>query len=54
MRNAKCDGLLDSVLRETVPMYGRMIHGESKDGQLSQESQAYDVQGRVGLSLSFI
>lgn len=46
MRNAKCPGLLDTVLAETIPMYGRMIHGEKK-GKLFEESQAYDIHGRV-------
>lgn len=30
-------------------MYGRMIHGETKDGKLFQESQEYDPYGRVSL-----
>ncbi|QDS68654.1 kynurenine 3-monooxygenase, mitochondrial precursor (Biosynthesis of nicotinic acid protein 4) [Venturia effusa] len=45
MRNAKCPGLLDAVLAETIPMYGRMIHGE-KQGKIFEESQAYDIHGR--------
>ncbi|KAL8727859.1 MAG: hypothetical protein Q9181_005551, partial [Wetmoreana brouardii] len=46
MKNAKCDGLLDAVLNETIPMYGRMIHGRGQGGELYEESQAYDAQGR--------
>ncbi|KAL9117269.1 MAG: hypothetical protein Q9187_006198, partial [Circinaria calcarea] len=46
MRNAKCDGLIEAVLEETIPMYGRMIHGRRKAGELYQEPQAYDVHGR--------
>ncbi|KAL8829881.1 MAG: hypothetical protein Q9191_001750 [Dirinaria sp. TL-2023a] len=46
MRNAKSDGLLESVLQETIPMHGRMIHGRGKDGHLFQEPQAYDARGR--------
>lgn len=46
MRNAKCPGLLDTVLAETIPMYGRMVHGEKK-GKLFEESQSYDIHGRV-------
>ncbi|KAL9602437.1 MAG: hypothetical protein Q9219_001861 [cf. Caloplaca sp. 3 TL-2023] len=46
MRQAKCEGLLDAVLKETIPMHGRMIHGTSKGGDLYEESQAYDAQGR--------
>lgn len=49
MRSAKTDGLLDDVLKETIPMHGRMIHGKGKDDQLTQESQAYDIRGRVCL-----
>ncbi|TID13474.1 General transcriptional corepressor [Venturia nashicola] len=45
MRNAKCDGLLDTILAQTIPMHGRMIHG-GKKGKISEESQAYDVNGR--------
>lgn len=47
MKHAKCDGLLDAVLDESIPMYGRMIHGQGQDGKLYQESQAYDAKGRV-------
>ncbi|KAL9589861.1 MAG: hypothetical protein Q9203_001316 [Teloschistes exilis] len=46
MKHAKCDGLLDAVLDESIPMYGRMIHGQGQDGKLYQESQAYDAKGR--------
>jgi len=46
MRNANCPGLLDAVLAETIPMHGRMIHGE-KNGKIFEESQAYDIHGRV-------
>ncbi|OCL13724.1 kynurenine 3-monooxygenase [Glonium stellatum] len=45
MRKADCPRLLDSVLNETIPMHGRMIHGE-KHGNLFQEPQLYDVHGR--------
>ncbi len=43
---AKCAGLLESILEETIPMYGRMIHGES-NGKLFEQAQVYDVHGRV-------
>ncbi|KAI4110119.1 MAG: hypothetical protein L6R37_000012 [Teloschistes peruensis] len=36
----------DAVLDESIPMYGRMIHGQGQDGKLYQESQAYDAKGR--------
>ena len=28
-------------------MRGRMVHGQTKDGKLFQESQDYDIKGRV-------
>lgn len=40
------DGLLESVLAETIPMHARMIHGRKKGGETCQESQAYDAHGR--------
>lgn len=46
MREADSAGLLDSVLTETIPMYGRMIHGEDSKGSLTEEAQLYDVHGR--------
>ena len=47
MRHSGNGNLLGSVLEETIPMHGRMIHGRKKTGELYQESQAYDVHGRV-------
>ena len=47
MKAAGSDGLLDDILNKTIPMKGRMIHGRGKDGELQQESQAYDINGRV-------
>ena len=49
MRHAGSTDLLDDVLKETIPMHGRMIHGKNRAGELYQESQAYDVNGRVCL-----
>lgn len=46
MRHSDSPKLLESVLAETIPMYGRMIHGEDSDGNLTEESQQYDVHGR--------
>ena len=51
MRNANVPGLIDAVLAETIPMHGRMIHGQ-KQGKLFEESQAYDIHGRVRSKLS--
>jgi kynurenine 3-monooxygenase len=53
MRNANVPGLLDSILAETIPMHGRMIHGQ-KNGELFEESQAYDIHGRVCVYLSLL
>lgn len=39
--------LIDKLLQETIPMYGRMIHGKSTSGELWEAAQAYDVHGRV-------
>ena len=47
IRQSRCEGLLDQVLKETIPMHARMIHGRKKNGELYQESQKYDANGRV-------
>jgi kynurenine 3-monooxygenase len=46
MRQANVPGLLDTVLSGTIPMYGRMIHGQTMTGHLNSEAQLYDVHGR--------
>ena len=46
IRHAGFDGLLDAVLKDTIPMHGRMIHGQDGKGTLIEESQLYDVHGR--------
>ena len=47
MKLSQGDGLLEEVLKETIPMHARMIHGRRKGGELYKESQAYDANGRV-------
>ena len=47
MRQAECDGLLEDVLRGTIPMHARMIHGRRKNNDIYEESQEYDANGRV-------
>jgi len=47
MKNANSDGLLNEVLNQTIDMDSRMIHGRRSDGGLFQESQIYDINGRV-------
>lgn len=46
MRHSGRPGLLDSIMAETIPMHGRMIHGE-QFGKLFEDSQQYDIYGRV-------
>lgn len=48
MRHSGSPDLLDAVLEETIPMHGRMIHG-TKYGELYEESQTYDINGRVSI-----
>ncbi|KAI9797697.1 MAG: kynurenine 3-monooxygenase, mitochondrial precursor [Piccolia ochrophora] len=44
--HARCPGLLDGVLKETLPMHGRMIHARNANGDIVETSQQYDVHGR--------
>jgi kynurenine 3-monooxygenase len=46
MRKANRPALLDAVLKETIPMHGRMIHGQNL-GKPFEESPTYDIHGRV-------
>ncbi|KAJ5225225.1 hypothetical protein N7468_006450 [Penicillium chermesinum] len=46
IKQAERDGLVENVLRDTIPMYGRMIHGR-EGGSLWEAAQAYDVHGRA-------
>lgn len=46
MRHSGSSDLVERVLSDTIPMYGRMIHGKDAKGQLTEESQSYDVRGR--------
>ncbi|KAK2810683.1 kynurenine 3-monooxygenase, mitochondrial precursor [Emmonsiellopsis sp. PD_5] len=46
MKQTNRSGFIDAVMKETIPMHGRMIHGKSKLGNLTEEPQAYDVHGR--------
>lgn len=47
MRHAEQPKLLDHVMATTIPMRGRMIHGRRPNGALYEQSQDYDVHGRV-------
>jgi kynurenine 3-monooxygenase len=50
VRQANRPKLLDDILQRTIPMTGRMIHGE-KSGKLTEDAQEYDVHGRVSVVL---
>lgn len=39
--------LLETIISETLPMRGRMIHGKSASGEFYEQSQDYDIHGRV-------
>lgn len=54
LRHSGHPTLLDDVLAETIPMHGRMIHGRAKDGTLYEQSQLYDVRGRVRTQCLYI
>src|SRR5271168_1200471 len=51
LRNADSQKLLSTILDETIPMYGRMVHTRSPTGALTSNSQAYDVHGRFQRSV---
>lgn len=48
MKRTNRPGFIDAIMNETIPMCGRMIHRKNNLGNLTEESQAYDVHGRVG------
>ncbi|KAG5935272.1 Kynurenine 3-monooxygenase [Claviceps monticola] len=47
MRQAGHSNLLAKLMAKTIPMRGRMIHGKSREGELYEHSQDYDVKGRA-------
>ncbi|CAG8979409.1 hypothetical protein HYALB_00010500 [Hymenoscyphus albidus] len=47
MRQSDRPDLLNRIFSETIPVYGRMIHGKKDSGVLYQQSQAYDIHGRA-------
>lgn len=53
MKSAGRTDLIESVMRETIPMRGRMIHGKNATGELFEEPQDYDAHGRVSYELDF-
>lgn len=52
MKQSGEPSLVDHVMSATIPMRGRMIHGQSPDGSLYEHSQNYDVNGRVRSALT--
>lgn len=51
MRYAKRPNLIESVMAETIPMRGRMIHGKLASNELYEEPQDYDIHGRVSQNM---
>ncbi|KAL3435152.1 kynurenine 3-monooxygenase [Aspergillus tetrazonus] len=49
LRHSGREHVINEVLQEVVPIYGRMIHGRD-DGKLWEAPQAYDVHGRNNYS----
>ena len=47
MRHAGQPKLIEHVMGATIPMRGRMIHGKRANSDFYEESQDYDVYGRV-------
>ncbi|KAF5878876.1 putative kynurenine 3-monooxygenase protein [Botrytis fragariae] len=46
IRQSGRTALLDSIMKEAIPMGGRMIHGETVNKELYEQSQDYDIHGR--------
>jgi hypothetical protein len=47
MRESGCAELVKNVLDDSIPMYGRMVHGRDSNGELFEQSQQYDIYKRV-------
>lgn len=52
MRQSGRPRLLEKIFDETIPMKGRMIHGIGANDKLFEQSQEYDIYGRVISTLS--
>ncbi|KAI1926567.1 kynurenine 3-monooxygenase, mitochondrial precursor [Ophidiomyces ophidiicola] len=46
MKSSNRPEFVQQILREAIPMHGRMIHGRAKNGSLWEDAQAYDIHGR--------
>ena len=49
LRGSGNSELAKSIVDETIPMYGRMIHGRNITGDIYEQSQAYDINGKVSI-----
>ena len=49
MQHTNRTDLIETVLRDTIPMYDRMIHGKDRR-QFYEAPQPYDVHGRVSIN----
>lgn len=47
LRQSDSPELLEAVMNATIPMYGRMIHGQDSSGSWTEVAQPYDVNGRA-------
>ncbi|EFW98976.1 FAD dependent oxidoreductase [Grosmannia clavigera kw1407] len=47
LRQVEHGALLSEVFKTTIPMRGRMIHGNRPSGELYEEAQDYDAHGRT-------
>jgi kynurenine 3-monooxygenase len=54
MKSSGRPAALENVFSETIPMRGRMIHGRDIQGELYEQSQVYDVHGRVPALISSV
>src|ERR1700722_3465048 len=54
MQAANRRDLIESVMAETIPMRGRMIHGMRVSGELYEEGQDYDIHGRESHKKHFL
>jgi kynurenine 3-monooxygenase len=51
LRSSGDESLLDEILKETLPMHGRMVHVRNAAGKIVEDSQLYDVHGRFQRSV---
>jgi kynurenine 3-monooxygenase len=54
MRESGCAELVKTVLDDSIPMYGRMVHGRDSKGGLFEQSQQYDIYKRVRRLVAYL